>query len=425
MLIDIVVIGILISANGFFAAAEMALVTARKTRLKALANSGDQRAKKALAVQEKPGDYLAAVQIGVTLVGTAASALGGARIVDNLSPFIARYDVLGPYAESIVLGLVIIVLSYVTLVFGELAPKRLALRNADAVALALAGPLEIFSRLAKLPLRVLSFSTEAVLKLFGNATSQSPTTSPEEIELLVKQGAVEGVIKSVEERLIRNVFDYSERQLRDVMTPRTAMVAFDVETPTSVALELARKSGFSRFPVYHGNLDNVVGYVHFKDMVWSPGEADLRQLLRQVHFIPGSASLPEAFDVLAKPGGHLAIVLDEYGGTLGLLTLEDLLEEIVGEIEDEHSPVTRSLERHADREWILEGTTLIAEVEELLGVGFDPQGMYVTLAGFILTSLGKIPAPGDQVVHSGYVFTVKEMDRMRIASVHVQPVGNQ
>jgi putative hemolysin len=420
MFIDVVLIGILILVNGFFAAAEMALVTTRRTRLNMLVNAGDQRAAKVLAVQDNPGEFLAMVQIGITLVGTTAAAVGGAEAVQIISPFIASIQRLAPYAQEIALVIVVVVITYFTLVFGELVPKRLAMRNAENMSLLFTGPLGLLSRLAHLPIRVLSFSADAVLKLLGSAATQYPSTSPEEIELLVKQGTAEGVIQPVEERLISGVFDYTDRHVQDVMTPRTSIVALNVETLPSEALSIAKRSGYSRFPVYRNDLDQVVGYVHFKDITWAMGDSNLRPYTREIHFIPCGASLPKAFDVLTKTGTHMAIVLDEYGGTYGLLTLEDMLEEIVGEIEDEHSPITEQPEYPANGDWVFAGTTPITEVEELLGIDFQTQGIYTTLAGFILASLGKIPGTGEQFGKHGYIFTVKEMDRLRIASIHVR-----
>jgi CBS domain containing-hemolysin-like protein len=269
-------------------------------------------------------------------------------------------------------------------------------------------------------MRVLSFSADNVLKLFGSDAAIHPSTSQEEIVLLVKQGTAEGVIQPVEEELISGVFDYTDRSVQDVMTPRTSIVALNVETSPSEALGIAKKSGYSRFPVYLSNLDKVGGYVHFKDIIWAMGDTNLRPYTREIHFIPSGATLPKAFDVLTKTGTHMAIVLDEYGGTYGLLTIEDMLEEIVGEIEDEHSPITEQLEHPKDGDWIFAGTTPISEVEGLLGVDFQPRGKYTTLAGFILSSMGKIPDTGEQFSKHGYIFTVKEMDRLRIANIHVR-----
>jgi len=420
MLSDIVLITILILANGFFAAAEMAVLTVRKTRLKALAESGDRHASSALHIRNNPGDFLSTVQIGITLVGTAASAIGGVGIVRLLTPLIARFPVLAPYAEGIALTGVIMLIAYFTLVIGELVPKRLAIQNAEKLALSLSGTIGTLSRLTYLPMKILSFSTETVIKLIGGGQPDHPSTSPEEIELIAKQGVAEGVIQSVEEQLISGVFDYTTRRLHDVMKPRTAIVAIETNTLASEALEIAKSVGYSRFPVYRENIDHVIGYVHVKDLIWADESTNLEQHCRQIHFIPWNASLPEAFDILAKAGSHMAIVIDEFGGTHGLLTLEDLLEEIVGEIEDEHSPVSHSIEQQSEGEWIVPGQTSIFEVGDFLNIKFHPEGRYKTIAGFMMTELGYVPVEGDQLIRFGYSFNILKRENLRIVEVSVK-----
>ncbi|MBT7989037.1 MAG: HlyC/CorC family transporter [Anaerolineae bacterium] len=420
MLSDILLISVLILLNGFFAAAEeMALLTVRKMRLKTLSENGDQRADMALHIQDNPGDFLSTVQIGITLVGTAASAIGGVGIVRFLAPQIARFPMLEPYAEGIALTGVILLIAYFTLVFGELVPKRLALLNAEKISLTLSAPLNILSRITYLPMRFLSGSTEWALKLIGAKEQRLPSTSPEEIEMLVKQGAAEGVIQSSEEKLISSIFDYTTRRLYDVMTPRTAIIAFDEKTLTPVALEVAKRIGYSRYPVYRDNIDQTIGFVHIKDLIWASESANLSQYYRPIRFIPSNSTLPGAFDTLTETGSQIAIVVDEFGGTHGLLTLEDLLEEIVGEIEDEHSPVTRSSVQEAEGEWFVPGQTSILEISDLLKVKFQSKGKYKTIAGFIMKELGFIPVEGDQIQKYGYIFKVRKRENLRIAEVGV------
>ncbi len=420
MLSDIVLITILILANGFFAAAEMSLLTVRKTRLKALSDRGDRRASSALHIQNNPGDFLSTVQIGITLVGTAASAIGGVGIVRLLTPLIARFPVLAPYAEGIALTGVIMLIAYFTLVIGELVPKRLAIQNAEKLALSLSGPLAALSHLTYLPMKILTISTETILNLVDRGQPDHPSTSPEEIELLAKQGVAEGVIQSVEEQLISGVFDYTSRRLHDVMTPRTAIAALEMNMLASEALEIAKSVGYSRFPVYRESIDHILGYVHVKDLIWADESTNLDQHCRQIHFIPGNTSLPEAFDTLAKEGSHMAIVIDEFGGTNGLLTLEDLLEEIVGEIEDEHSPVSHFLKQQSVGEWIVPGQTSIFDVGDSLNVKFHPDGRYKTIAGFMMTELGYLPVEGNQLKKFGYSFIVLERDNLRIVEVSIK-----
>jgi putative hemolysin len=258
-----------------------------------------------------------------------------------------------------------------------------------------------------------------MLRILGLTPKETPSSSPEEIELIIKQGAADGVIEPVEQELISAIFNYADRRLWDVMTPRTSMVALEADLSPAEALQIAQEHGFSRFPVYEGNLDNILGYVHVKDIIWADQSSNLRQAIREIVHIPGGMPLPAAFSTLTRAGKHMAIVLDEYGGTDGLLTLEDLLEVIVGEIEDEHSPLAYQ-PKVRPGEWVFNGATPIAEIEEILDVDFKSQGVYVTLAGFILNELGAIPAVGASIEKHGYRFTVQEMVNLRISAVLVQ-----
>jgi putative hemolysin len=420
MISVIVVIITLILANGLLVAMEMAIVTSQRTRLKIKSENGNPHASDVLAIQDAPSDFLATVQIGITLVGTAASAVGGAEIVRFISPVIAALPGLGPYADSLSLGLVIVTITFLTLIFGELVPKQLALRNAENVAMASIKPLRILSWLTHLPMRILSLTTDAILKSVGKPGPQLPSTSPEEIRLLAEQGVDDGVLLDIEKRLISGVFDYADRRVQDVMTPRTSIMAFDITISPTEALKIATQIGYSRYPVYKEHLDSVVGYVHIKDIFRAKNEVDLSRCSREIQFIPSRASLPEAFDTLTRDSSHMGIIIDEYGGARGLLTLEDMLEEIVGEIEDEHSPNGTQITPRNNGEWVFAGTTPITEVGELLKVDFQPDSVYVTLAGFILASLGNIPEVGEEVNEHGYIFTVQEMDCLQITSISVR-----
>ena len=419
MFLDFLLIFILILANGFFASAEIAVVSARETRLQTRSNAGDARAAKVLHLQRKPGEFLATVQIGITLVGTLASAVGGVEAVRWLGPQLSKIPALVPYADQAALAIVVITLSYASLLLGELVPKRLAIRNPERWAMSVAGFFENLSRLAAWPVRFLLVSANLLMGPFGNPTPDDETTSSEEIELLVRRGTVQGVFQPVQESMITRVIDYVDRATRDVMTPRTEIIALEAETPSEVALQNAKHSGFSRFPVYQENIDQILGYVHVKDLIWAAPETPLKKIARQVVFIPEGGTLPQAFTLLTRSSRHMGIVLDEFGGTGGLITLEDLLEEIVGEIEDEHSPVAEVPIREQQGQWYISGGTSIADIGNLLGISFKPEGVYVTLAGFIMTELGRIPDEGDQLIKFGYTFTVNTKDRLRIVDVHI------
>ncbi|MFN2235242.1 MAG: hemolysin family protein [Anaerolineales bacterium] len=420
MFFDFLLILILILANGFFAASEIAVVSAREARLQARADGGNQHAVRALKLRRKPGVFLATVQIGITLVATLASAVGGVEAARGLAPLLAKNAWLAPYAEQIALGTVVLIISYASLLLGELVPKRLAIRQPERWAMSVSGIFEFLSRIAAWPVRFLLFSADFVLRLFGEPSADEEKTSPEEIEFLVRLGTDQGIFLPVQERMIARIFDYADRATRDVMTPRTEIVGLEVETPLDVAMQVAKESGFSRFPVYRANIDNILGYVHIKDLIWADSKVGLEEITRQMAFIPEGASLPRAFQLLTKAGKHMGIVLDEYSGTDGVITLENVLEVIVGEIEDEHSPVADVPKRGKQGEWCISGGTAIIEVGELLEINFDPGGVYNTLAGFMMSELGKIPKEGDTVIYQNYKFVVEAMERFRIQMVRIQ-----
>jgi putative hemolysin len=357
--------------------------------------------------------------VGITLVATLASAVGGLEAARWLGPQISRIPALAAYADQIALGLVVLTITYASLLFGELVPKRLAIRNPERFATGIAGFFEFLTRLVKWPIRVLLASADFVLGLLGAADSVDEIISPEEIEILVHRSAAEGVILPIQEQMIERIFDYADRSTRDEMTPRTEIISLDADTSIKPALKIAKKHGFSRYPVINGNVDRILGYVHIKDLIWADREDRLTEHLRPVVYIPEGVSLPKAFTTLTRAGRQLGIVLDEYGGTEGLITLENILEVIVGEIEDEHSPVAEVPEQSADCEWRITGGEAIAKVGDLLGIEFEPNEVYNTLGGFIIAELGRFPKPGDAVRHTGYCFVVEEMDRFRVISVRV------
>ena len=419
MITDFGLILVLILLNGFFAAAEIAVVSAREVRLQTRAEGGDQRAARALNLQRKPGEFLATVQVGITLVGTLASAVGGVEAARVLAPLLAGFPLLEPYASQIALMLVVLAISYASLLLGELVPKRLAIRAPERWAMSVAGIFEFLSRIAAWPIRFLLFSADLVMRLWGSDSGDEDSTSPEEIEIMVRSGTAQGVFLPVQERMITRVFDYARLTTRDVMTPHTRVVALDVDTTIQEALQTAKDSGYSRLPIYRGTLDTILGYVHVKDLIWAEPGAQLDQILREMVFIPEGAGLPQASSLLTRARRYMGIVLNEFGGTDGLVTLEDIMETVVGEIEDEYGPVAAVPQRGRQGEWCLSGGLAIAEAGDLLDIDFDPQGVYATLAGFIMSELGEIPQVGSRVSYQGYTFTVDAMEGFRITSVRV------
>lgn len=425
MIIDFGLILVLILLNGFFAAAEIAVVSAREIRLQTRAEGGDPRAARALNLQRRPGEFLATVQIGITLVATLASAVGGVEAARVLTPLLAEFPLLEPYASQIALVLVVLAISYASLLLGELVPKRLAIRQPERWAMAVAGFFEFLSRLAAWPIRFLLFSADLVMRLWGEQAGDEDSTSPEEIEVMVARGTAQGIFLPEQERMIARVFDYARLTVRDVMTPHTRIVALEVDASIPEALRTAKDSGYSRLPVYRARLDNILGYVHVKDLFWAAPDTRLDQILREMVFIPEGAGLPQSSSLLTRARRYMGIVLNEFGGTDGLVTLEDIMEVVVGEIEDEYGPVADVPERGRQGEWCLSGGLAIAEAGDLLGIHFEAGGVYTTLAGFILAELGEIPEVGDRLSFEGYSFVVESMDGFRIESVRVQRLADQ
>ena len=415
-------IAVLILVNGFFAAVEMALVTSRRHRLRSLLKQGKKSAQDVLQVKEKPGHYLATVQVGITLVSTLASAFGGLTAGPFLANWLRQFELLAPYANQIALVLIVITITYLSLVFGELVPKQLALRNPERLSVALVRPIQLLGRIASLPIRFLSFSAELIMGLLGPVSKRGPSTSSEEIELLVQQGTTEGIFQISERAFVSGVFEFGDRKAYDVMTSRTEIVALDAALSPKEALTIAAKSNLSRFPIYEPDLDTIIGYVHLKDLVWAEENVNLKEIARQILFIPESAPLPDIYRQLTQQRVHQAIVLDEHGGTAGLLTLEDVLEVIVGEIDDEYHLSEAELRQLGEKTWLVAGNIPLEQLGETIGANLRPTEDYTTCAGLILAQLGHIPTVGETCSLNGVSFTVRAMDNLRIDRVLVQKI---
>ena len=412
-----ILICVLILINGFFAAMEMAVVTSRRPRLQRMDEEGKSGAGEVLKVKERPGNYLATVQVGISLVGTLASAVGGAAAVPVVAEAISSIPRLAPIADQLALILIVLIITYMSLVFGELVPKQLALRNPESLASSLIRPISWLAKIAALPIRILSLSTDFVLRVFAPARGQSPSTSSEEIELMLEEGTAEGIFQLSEQAFVSGVFDYGDRKAQDVMTARPELVAFDGALTPKEALSAAAKSNFSRFPIFEENIDQVLGYVHLKDLIWAEESTTLRDIARQIIFIPAKASLPAIYKQLTQERTHQAIVLDEHGGTAGMLTLEDVLEVIVGEIDDEYNLSESEIRQLGASSWLVDGSTSIEELGNALSISFKPSGVYSTCAGLILAKLGHIPRVGESVIHENFTFSVRKMDNLRVESV--------
>ncbi len=418
--LEIVLIVVLILVNGFFAAAEISLVSARRTRLRALANKGDANAKRVLQLQEDPGKFLATVQVAITLVGTLAGVLGGATVVQELEARLAAP--ISGVTKTIAIGLVALSISFLSLLFGELLPKMLALLHPERFAMRVARPVQMFY-LATLPaVKLLTASSRAILKLLGfREEAKAPLVTEEEIKLLVSEGSRLGIFEKMEEVMIHSIFQFSDTPVKKAMTPRTDIIAIEISSPREKLLQFVAEEGYSRIPVYNGDLDHIAGIIHTKDIINLLLNAELvilEDILRPPYFVPETKKVRELLADFQKKQIHMAIALDEYGGTAGLITLEDIIEEIVGEIQDEYD---------AEREEILqtEGERAVVSARirpEKFNATFGaslPTEEYETLGGFLIDHLGRIPSVEEKIAYGDFEFTVKEKRGHRLLTLEV------
>ena len=426
MLPEILLVFALILANGFFSGAEMAIVASRRGRLRQLADAGDKAAKTALELASSPDQFLPTVQIGITLVGTLAAAYGGDSLVSDLAEWITAHapPAIDAMARPIALTVFVVLLSFVTLLFGELVPKRLALRRAEDFARMAAPAMKIFSQVTRPLVWMMGASTSAVLALLGAHKQDGPTVSVDDIEHLLEAGRAEGVLEAVEQAVATEALRLGERTVRDIMRPRIDLDALDIETPPGEVLGAIAMAGYSRLPVYEGSLDHILGYVSLKDVLrqnWMGWPIELRKIMHRALFVPETMPLDRLLELFQKEKNQLAIVLDEYGGTEGLVTLEDVLEELVGEIHDEHRHEASQFVQREDGSWLVDGGAGVEDLAERLGIKLDavPRD-YSTVSGIVLAELERIPAAGDTLRWHGLLIEVVDMDGRRIDKLLVR-----
>jgi putative hemolysin len=424
---ELLIVLALILANGFFSGAEMAIVASRRGRLRQLADQGDSRAATALELASNPDRFLPTVQIGITLVGTLAAAYGGDRLVSEFAAWIAAHAPAPLAAASRTIALVtfVMLLSFVTLLLGELVPKRLALRRAESFARLAAPVMQLFALVARPLVWGMSTAVSAVLFLLGAHRQEGPSVSVDDIEHLLQAGRAEGVLKPVEQAVASEALRLGERTVRDIMRPRIDLDAIDVATPPAEIVGAIAMAGYSRLPVYEGSLDHILGYVSIKDVLrnnWMGWPIELRKMMHRALFVPETMPLDRLLELFQKERNQLAIVLDEYGGTEGLVTLEDVLEELVGEIHDEHRrDEATAFVRRDDGSWLVDGGAGVEDLAQRLDVKLgDVPRDYSTVSGLVLAELERIPSPGDVVRWQGLVIEVVDMDGRRIDKLLVR-----
>jgi magnesium and cobalt exporter, CNNM family len=424
--IELLLIAVAITANGVFAGSEFALVSSRIGRLAEMRQKGVRGAAAAFGLKESPEAFLATIQIAITLVGAFASAVGGAAAVARLTPVLEKTTLPGAstWGGPVALGVVILVVTYFSLVVGELTPKALALRDPERLACTMAPLVAWLTRVFAPVVRLLTVSTNLVLRLLGQGTAKgSPFISEEEVKYLVREGAAKGVFDKVEEELVHNVFEFADTTVREIMVPRMNILGLEISTPPDEILKRAAQIGRSRIPVYRESVEHTVGVVTVKDLFRLAAEGKpvvLSEIMRPPVFVPESARISTALRDFQRHRQYLALVVDEYGGVVGLVTIEDVLEEIVGEIREEGEPTPSYLRRLADDTYVVDATAPVRDVREVLGLPIPDSPDYTTIAGFVMHVLQSVPTPGASVSIGGHVWTVVDMDGPRITTVKMQ-----
>ena len=425
------IIVLLILANGFFAASEIAVVSARRGRLQQRADAGNHGAGIALRLAEEPNRCLATVQVGISLVGTFAAAFGGDVLADPLAATLIP-SIGAQYADVIALTLVVLLITYLSLILGELVPKRLALQRAEATAAFVAPIMVWISRAAAPVIWFLTISTQAVLRLLGRSTQEEEQITEEDVLSLVREGTQDGTVEETERELIERVFAFTDCTAREVMTPRMEMAAIAIDTPFTQAVQQIGKSGYSRIPVYEGSPDTIVGMLYAKDVLSAvtehPGEptpSSLTELLRPPVFVLEHQRIASVLKQFKQTRTHLALVLDEYGQVDGVITLEDVLEELTGDIADEYDETDTTVVRRPDGSFLVDGVLSYADAERRLGppsrTEADDLPDFDTLAGLILAVAGHLPTTCEHLTWRGWSFEIADMDGVRIDKVIIQP----
>ena len=418
----LIAIAVLLIVNGVLAMAETALLSTRKARLQSEFNKGDEGAGIALKLTENPNQFLSVIQIGITSIDLLIGALTGATLGVWIDAEVSRYPALAPYSNLIGLLIGVLPVTYISLVLGELVPKRLALRDPEGVSSFVARPMMFFSRLFHPFVRFLSFSTESVLRMMGVKVSEEPPVTEEEIQLLIDQGTQAGVFEEAEQDMVEGVFSLADQRVYSLMTPRPDIVWLDIEDTTEEIRQKIADCNYSRFPVRQGSLDSIIGIVKARDLLVRSLNSEpiqLKELLKPAFFVPETMLASRALEILKEKGTDILFVIDEFGALQGLLTINDILEEIVGEMEIDEPQATQ----RQDGSWLLDGMLEIDEFREIFDMPPLPhESEYETLSGFIMMSLGRVPQPTDHFEWNGLKFEVVDMDGRRVDKVLVTTI---
>lgn len=425
MLIQILVLVILIGLNAFFAASEIAFISLNDNKIEKQAKEGNKKAKQIQKMLENPSKFLSTIQIGITLVGFLSSAFASDAFANMLAPILNDLIPIGIGVwKSISIILITIILSFFTIIFGELVPKRLAMKNYEKIAFGTIGIIRAISVLTSPFVKFLTATTNAISKLFGVSENDEEIVTEEEIKMMVDQGEENGTIEEEEKELINNVFEFNDITVSEIMTHRTDMFAVDINMSPEELLEEIIKDDckHSRIPVYDETIDEIKGVLYVKDIIKNINKKTfkIKNIMKEAYFVSQNKLINELFKELQKNKKHIAIIVDEYGGTAGLITMEDILEEIVGDIFDEYDEIEEEYEKIDDKTYILSGSMPIYDVNKLLEANI-PEGDYDTLSGYLQEELGRIPTEEENPVieTDELIFKIEEYEDKRILKVKV------
>lgn len=426
VIFEVALILFLLLLNGLFAMTEIAVVSARKARLQQRVDEGDDRAQDALRLAQDPDDFLSTVQIGITLIGILAGAFGGATVARYLAAALAGIPALAPYSSALALVLVVIAITYFSLVIGELAPKRLALSAPERIAIAVARPMRTLSRVVAPLVWLLSTSTDLLLRLLHIRPTDDPGVTEEEIKVMIAQGAQAGILSEAETDVVQNVFRLADRSAGSIMTSRIEIAWLDVDDSAEAICAKIAESGHSRYPVSQGGLDNVLGIVEVKALLvckWGSQSLNLREVMRPPQFVHEALPAVGLLSLFQETSLRCALVVDEYGSVQGIVTLHDVLQAALGDITEATSEEEPMAVRREDGSWLLDGKLSVNDFRALFGLREDLPGedesAYETLGGFMMMHLGRVPAVADHFDWVGLRFEVVDMDGRRVDKVLV------
>ena len=422
---EIFLIAILILLSGYLAGTEIAVVTARKINIKQMAESGKRNAKIFLKLKEEPDRFLATIQIGITLMGVLASAIGGAASVKVIEPLLKEVPIkaISLAAGPIAIGIVVVIITYFSLIFGELVPKSIALMHPEPIGLWTARSIDTFSKVVSIFVKILTFSTAVILRPFGEKPfTERAHVTEEEVKMLIKEGGKHGVFESTEEKILQSIFEFTDMSVKEVMVPDTQMVMIQIDKSVQEIASLIEEEQFSRYPVFGREPNDIRGILYAKDFLTilaKKGQVDIRKITKPPYFIPETMKISLLLREMQKKRIHMALVVNEYGGISGLVSLEDLIEEIVGEIRDEYdieSPVIQL----SDGTMLIDASINLRDLKEDYHVPLPESPEYETLGGFLMAILQKIPQAGDKVEIEGKRLNIVEMVGQRISKVKLE-----